>query len=208
MIISILILYFFILTHLFGPIISKIENISFWVSVTIILILSVAVFSIRVWTSENYSYAKLARILSVITVLISLLPFIVGFIEGQINQTFVSKRIQERQLQIYEENKIDVMQRIKENRIYNGEQAILFINFVYNAGIDLKEENFQNALNLMREAITGHVLDLNIKVDFPSAFEGKSACDYYREVVNEDDKRIIRVKQEIRKIMSVTCNYN
>lgn len=205
-IISGLILFFFVMMHLFGPAISVIENGAIWVSVVVIIALSVAVFSIQLWVGENYDYVKLAKKLSVITVLISLLPFVVGFIEGKIGAIFLSKEMKESHSQTYEETKIDVAQRIKENRIYNGEEAILFVDVVRKTGTYLPED-FQGALNLMKEAIDAGALDLNLKAGRPSYFEGKSACDYYREVISETDKEEVRIKQEIRKAMSGVCNY-
>lgn len=206
-IISGFILFYFLMGHLFGPLISAIENGAIWVSVVAVIALSVAVFSIQLWVGGNYDYVKLAKRLSIITILVSVLPFVVGFVESKFNQTSVSQSIQKRQLELYDETKVDVASRIKEKRIYNGEEAILFVGFVYNAGINLKEENFQNALRLMKEAIDGGVLDLNIKAENPSYFEGKAACDRYREVVPETDKKKERVSQEIRKVMSGVCNY-
>ena len=206
-IVSGLILYYFLMTHLFGPVVSLAENTAIWVSVVAVIVLSVAVLSIQLWVGENYDYVKLAKKLSAITILISLLPFVVGFIEGKISDAFLSKEMKESQSQTYEETKADVAQRIKENRIYNGEEAILFVDFVRKTGTHLGEDSFQGALKLMKEALDGGILNLNLKAESQSYFEGKSACDYYSEVMSETDKKKERVSQEIRKMMSGVCKY-
>ena len=212
MVVSGILLFYFIVKHLFGPSISKVESIFFWGAVTIIVLLSVAVFSIQQWGGENYNYIQLARKISVITILVSLLPFIAGYVEGKIKDTTTLRMIQSHQLQKYEELKVEVASRIKDKRVYTGEEAIGFISTLYSFSSSLGEDNFQEALNLTTTAIGAGVLDLNLKADGSqvfSQFDGKSACDQYHDFLptGDGDKKFEKVNERIRKVMSTTCGY-
>ncbi|OIO30502.1 hypothetical protein AUJ77_02925 [Candidatus Nomurabacteria bacterium CG1_02_43_90] len=212
MVVSGIILSYFIGRHLFGPSISKVESMFFWGAVIVITLLSVAVFSVQLWGGENYSYVQLAKKISVITVLISLLPFIAGSLEGKVKGATTSRMIQSYQLQKYEEIKVEIASRVKEKRAYTGEEAIGFIATLYGFGSSLREDGFQEALNLATTAIDAGILDLNLKVDGSrvfSQFDGKSACDQYRDFlpIRDGDKKFEKMNERIRNVMSTTCGY-